>query len=231
MYKRVLLKISGEALAGENKHGIDPISIGNICDRIKILHDKGIEIGVVVGGGNFWRGRDDHDMERTTSDYIGMLSTVMNSLAVRDALEKRGVEAVVLTAIQMNVVAESYTKRNTEKYLKEGKVVIFSAGTGHPYFSTDTCAALRACEMNAEVILVAKTIDGIYSADPKIDKDAVKYDTITYSEVLKKNLQAMDSASTAICMENNIPLVVFSIFEPDNIVKAAEGKNIGTLVK
>lgn len=231
MYKRVLLKISGEALAGENKHGIDPISIGNICDRIKILQDKGIEIGVVVGGGNFWRGRDDHDMERTTSDYIGMLSTVMNSLAVRDALEKRGVEAVVLTAIQMNVVAESYTKRNTEKYLKEGKVVIFSAGTGHPYFSTDTCAALRACEMNAEVILVAKTIDGVYSADPKIDKDAVKYDTITYSEVLKKNLQAMDSASTAICMENNIPLVVFSIFEPDNIVKAAEGKNIGTLVK
>lgn len=231
MYKRVLLKISGEALAGENKHGIDPISIGNICDRIKILHDKGIEIGVVVGGGNFWRGRDDHDMERTTSDYIGMLSTVMNSLAVRDALEKRGVEAVVLTAIQMNVVAESYTKRNTEKYLKEGKVVIFSAGTGHPYFSTDTCAALRACEMNAEVILVAKTIDGVYSADPKIDKDAVKYDTITYSEVLKKNLQAMDSSSTAICMENNIPLVVFSIFEPDNIVKAAEGKNIGTLVK
>lgn len=231
MYKRVLLKISGEALAGENKHGIDPISIGNICDRIKILHDKGIEIGVVVGGGNFWRGRDDHDMERTTSDYIGMLSTVMNSLAVRDALEKRGVEAVVLTAIQMNVVAESYTKRNTEKYLKEGKVVIFSAGTGHPYFSTDTCAALRACEMNAEVILVAKTIDGVYSADPKIDKDAVKYDAITYSEVLKKNLQAMDSASTAICMENNIPLVVFSIFEPDNIVKAAEGKNIGTLVK
>lgn len=231
MYKRVLLKISGEALAGENKHGIDPISIGNICDRIKILHDKGIEIGVVVGGGNFWRGRDDHDMERTTSDYIGMLSTVMNSLAVRDALEKKGVEAVVLTAIQMNVVAESYTKRNTEKYLKEGKVVIFSAGTGHPYFSTDTCAALRACEMNAEVILVAKTIDGVYSADPKIDKDAVKYDTITYSEVLKKNLQAMDSASTAICMENNIPLVVFSIFEPDNIVKAAEGKNIGTLVK
>lgn len=231
MYKRVLLKISGEALAGENKHGIDPISIGNICDRIKILHDKGIEIGVVVGGGNFWRGRDDHDMERTTSDYIGMLSTVMNSLAVRDALEKRGIEAVVLTAIQMNVVAESYTKRNTEKYLKEGKVVIFSAGTGHPYFSTDTCAALRACEMNAEVILVAKTIDGVYSADPKIDKDAVKYDTITYSEVLKKNLQAMDSASTAICMENNIPLVVFSIFEPDNIVKAAEGKNIGTLVK
>lgn len=231
MYKRVLLKISGEALAGENKHGIDSISIGNICDRIKILHDKGIEIGVVVGGGNFWRGRDDHDMERTTSDYIGMLSTVMNSLAVRDALEKRGVEAVVLTAIQMNVVVESYTKRNTEKYLKEGKVVIFSAGTGHPYFSTDTCAALRACEMNAEVILVAKTIDGVYSADPKIDKDAVKYDTITYSEVLKKNLQAMDSASTAICMENNIPLVVFSIFEPDNIVKAAEGKNIGTLVK
>lgn len=231
MYKRVLLKISGEALAGENKHGIDPISIGNICDRIKILHDKGIEIGVVVGGGNFWRGRDDHDMERTTSDYIGMLSTVMNSLAVRDALEKRGVEAVVLTAIQMNVVAEGYTKRNTEKYLKEGKVVIFSAGTGHPYFSTDTCAALRACEMNAEVILVAKTIDGVYSADPKIDKDAVKYDTITYSEILKKNLQAMDSASTAICMENNIPLVVFSIFEPDNIVKAAEGKNIGTLVK
>lgn len=231
MYKRVLLKISGEALAGENKHGIDSISIGNICDRIKILHDKGIEIGVVVGGGNFWRGRDDHDMERTTSDYIGMLSTVMNSLAVRDALEKRGVEAVVLTAIQMNVVAESYTKRNTEKYLKEGKVVIFSAGTGHPYFSTDTCAALRACEMNAEVILVAKTIDGVYSADPKIDKDAVKYDTITYSEILKKNLQAMDSASTAICMENNIPLVVFSIFEPDNIVKAAEGKNIGTLVK
>lgn len=231
MYKRVLLKISGEALAGENKHGIDPISIGNICDRIKILHDKEIEIGVVVGGGNFWRGRDDHDMERTTSDYIGMLSTVMNSLAVRDALEKRGVEAVVLTAIQMNVVAESYTKRNTEKYLKEGKVVIFSAGTGHPYFSTDTCAALRAAEMRAEAILVAKTVDGIYSADPKIDKNAVKYDTITYNEVLSKNLQAMDSASTALCMENNIPLIVFSIYDPDNMVKAAEGEKIGTLIK
>lgn len=231
MYKRVLLKISGEALSGDKKTNIDPDSVGKICDRIKVLHEKDIEIGIVVGGGNFWRGRDNHDMERTTSDYIGMLATVMNSLAVRDALEKRGVETVVLAAIEMNEIAEKYTKRNMEKYLKEGKVVIFSAGTGHPYFSTDTCAALRACEMNAEVILVAKTIDGVYSADPKKDKDAKKYDTISYNEVLSKNLQAMDLASTVLCMENNIPLVVFSIFEPDNIVKAAEGETIGTLVK
>ena len=231
MYKRVLLKISGEAISGDDKTGINSKAVGEICDRIKVIHEKGIELGIVVGGGNFWRGRDSHDMERTTSDYIGMLATVMNSLAVRDALEKRGVKAVVQTALEMNTIAESYTRRNSEQYLKEGKVVIFSAGTGHPYFSTDTCAALRAAEMRAEAILVAKTVDGIYSADPKIDKNAVKYDTITYNEVLSKNLQAMDSASTALCMENNIPLIVFSIYDPDNMVKAAEGEKIGTLIK
>lgn len=231
MYKRILLKISGEALAGEKKTGINSEVVGEICDRIKKISEKGIELGVVVGGGNFWRGRDSHDIERTTSDYIGMLATVMNSLAVRDELEARGVPAVVLTALEMNTVAESYTRRKSEEYLKQGKVVIFSAGTGHPYFSTDTCAALRAAEMKAEAILVAKTIDGVYSADPKLDETAVKYDTISYNEVLSKNLKAMDSASTALCMENNIPLVVFSIYDPDNIVRAAEGEKIGTLVK
>ncbi|MCI8965718.1 MAG: UMP kinase [Clostridia bacterium] len=231
MYKRILLKISGEALAGENKVGINSKAVGEICDRIKVVSEKKIELAIVVGGGNFWRGRDGHEMDRVTSDYIGMLATVMNALAVKDALESRGVCAVVETAIDMNTIAESYTKRNSEKYLKEGKVVIFAAGTGHPYFSTDTCAALRAVEINAEAILVAKTIDGIYSADPKIDSSAVKYDNISYEDILKKNLKAMDSTSTAICMENNMPLVVFSIFEPDNIIKVVNGENIGTIVK
>lgn len=231
MYKRILLKISGEALAGEKKTGINSEAVGEICDRIKKISEKGIELGVVVGGGNFWRGRDSHDIERTTSDYIGMMATVMNALAVRDSLETRGVDAVVLSALEMNTIAESYTKRKMEEYLKQGKVVIFSAGTGHPCFSTDTCAALRAAEMNAEAILVAKTIDGVYSADPKVDSTAIKYDTISYDEVLNKNLRVMDLASTVICKENNIPLVVFSIYDRDNIVKAAEGETIGTLVK
>lgn len=231
MYKRVLLKISGEALAGETKTGIDSKVVGEIADKIKIVVDKGIQVGIVVGGGNFWRGRDGHEMERTTSDYMGMLATVINGLALQDALKMRGVDAIVQTSIEMNVIAEPYTRRNSEKYLNQGRVVIFSAGTGHPYFSTDTCAALRAIEMKADAILVAKTIDGIYSADPKKDKDAIKYDEISYNEILSKNLQAMDSASTALCMENNMPLVVFSIYDPENIVKAANGERIGTIVK
>ena len=231
MYKRILLKISGEALAGEEKSGIDPKVVGEIADRIKEVVLKGIQVGIVVGGGNFWRGRDGHEMERTTSDYMGMLATVINGLAFQDALKSRGVEAVVQTSIEMNVVAEPYTRRNSEKYLSEGKVVIFAAGTGHPYFSTDTCAALRAVEMKADAILVAKTVDGIYSADPKIDPNAIKYDEISYNEILSKNLQAMDTASTALCMENNMPLVVFSIYDTENIVRAANGENIGTTVK
>ena len=230
-YKRVLLKLSGEALAGEKKNGIDPDVIGDICDKIKIVKQMGVEVAIVVGGGNFWRGKYGTQMERTTSDYMGMLATVMNSLAIKDALEGKGVKAVVETSITMVQIAEPYTKRETERHFEEGAVVIFGGGTGSPFFSTDTTAALRAAEIGADIILVAKTIDGVYSADPKIDPNAVKYTEITYDEVLSKDLKVMDASSIAICRDNNIPLSVFALQDPENIVRAANGENIGTIVK
>ena len=230
-YKRILLKLSGEALAGDSKKGIDPNVIGKICDEIKKVKQLGVEIAIVVGGGNFWRGRNGKEMERTTSDYMGMLATVMNGLALQDALEARGMYTRVQTAIEMRQIAEPYIKRKALKQLERGRIVIFSCGTGNPYFTTDTTAALRAAEIEADVILVAKTIDGVYSADPKVDPNAIKYDKITYLDILNKNLKVMDSTATSLCRDNNIPLLVFGINEPENILKAVMGEKIGTLVE
>ena len=231
MYKRVLLKLSGEAMAGDNKTGINPGVVDSITEKVVKLVNMGIQVGIVTGGGNFWRGKNGYKMESTTSDYMGMLATVLNSLAMKDALVSKGIKAVVETAISMVQIAETYTKRDTERHFEEGAVVIFGGGTGHPFFSTDTTAALRAAEMRADVILVAKTIDGVYSADPKVDPNAIKYTEITYDEVLSKNLKVMDASSIAICRDNNIPLSVFSLHDTENIVRAANGENIGTIVK
>jgi len=230
-YKSVLLKLSGEALAGDKKTGIDADTIGKICDEVKNIVDLGVKVSIVVGGGNFWRGRYGHQMERTTSDYMGMLATAINALGLQDALEARGVHTRVQTAIEMREIAEPYIKRKAQKHLQKGRVVIFACGTGSPFFSTDTGAALRAAEMDAEVIMLAKTIDGVYSADPKIDKNAVKYDEITYLDILNKDLKVMDSTATSLCKDNNIPLVVFGIDEPENIVKIIKGERIGTIVR
>ena len=230
-YKRVLLKLSGEALAGEKKNGIDPDVIGDICDKIKIVKQMGVEVAIVVGGGNFWRGKYGTQMERTTSDYMGMLATVMNGLALQDALEARGMYTRVQTAIEMRQIAEPYIKRKALKHLEKGRIVIFSCGTRNPYFTTDTTAALRAAEIEADVILVAKTIDAVYSADPKIDKNAIRYDRITYLDILNKDLKVMDSTATSLCRDNKIPLIVFGINDPENIVKAVKGEKIGTLVE
>ena len=230
-YKRILLKLSGEALAGERKNGIDAETLGNICDKIKEIVDMGVEVSIVVGGGNFWRGRYGHEMERTTSDYMGMLATTINGLALQDALEARGIKTRLQTAIEMRQIAEPYIKRKAAKHLANGRVVIFTCGTGNPYFTTDTGAALRAAETNSEVILLAKTIDGVYSADPKEDKNAVKYDEISYLDILNKDLKVMDSTATSLCRDNKIPLVVFGIDDPENIVRIIKGEKIGTLVK
>lgn len=230
-YKRVLLKLSGEALAGDQKTGINAETVGKICDQIKILIEIGVEVSIVVGGGNFWRGSYGLNMERTTSDYMGMLATAMNGLALQDALESRGIYTRLQTAIEMREIAEPYIKRKALKHLNKKRVVIFSCGTGNPYFTTDTAAALRAAETEADIILLGKTIDGVYSADPKIDKNAAKYDEITYLDVLNKDLKVMDSTATALCKDNNIPIMVFGIAEPENMVKAVMGENVGTLVK
>lgn len=230
-YKRVLLKLSGEALAGDQKTGINPDVIGKICDQIKILVDMGVEVSIVVGGGNFWRGRYGLNMERTTSDYMGMLATAMNGLALQDSLEARGLYTRLQTAIEMREIAEPYIKRKALKHLDRNRVVIFACGTGSPYFTTDTAAALRAAETEADVILLAKTIDGVYSADPKLDPTATKYDKISYLDVLNKDLKVMDSTATALCKDNNIPILVFAIAQPENMVKAVKGENVGTIVE
>lgn len=230
-YKRVLLKLSGEALAGTQKTGINAETLGKICDKIKKIVEMGVQVSIVVGGGNFWRGRDGHEMERTTSDYMGMLATTINALGLQDALESRGIYTRVQTAIEMREIAEPYIKRKAAKHLEKGRVVIFACGTGNPYFSTDTGAALRAAETDSEVILLAKTIDGVYSADPKLDKNAVKYDEITYLDILNKDLKVMDSTATSLCRDNKIPLIVFGIDDPENIVRIIKGEKIGTIVK
>ncbi len=230
-YKRILLKLSGEALAGDKKVGIDADVIGKICDKVKVIVDMGVEVSIVVGGGNFWRGKYGHQMERTTSDYMGMLATTINGLALQDALEARQIYTRLQTAIEMREIAEPYIKRKAIKHLEKGRVVIFSSGTGSPYFSTDTAAALRAAETDSEVILLAKTIDGVYSADPKEDKTAIKYDEITYLDILNKDLKVMDSTATSLCKDNNIPLIVFGIDDPENIVRIIKGEKIGTIVR
>ena len=230
-YKRVLLKLSGEAIGGKEGKGVDAEVLGKICDKIKDMVDLGVQVAIVVGGGNFWRGRYGHQMERTTSDYMGMLATAMNGLALQDSLEARGLKTRLQTAIEMRQIAEPYIKRKTFKHLERGRVVIFACGTGNPFFTTDTAAALRAAEMEAEVILLAKTIDGVYSADPKEDPNAVKFEEITYLDILNKNLRVLDSTATSLCMDNNIPLIVFAIEDPENMVRIVKGEKIGTIVK
>ena len=230
-YKRVLLKLSGEVLAGEKKHGVDVETVGKLCDKIKEIVELGVQVGIVVGGWNFWRGRNGHQMERTTADYMGVLATAMNGLALQDALEARGVYSRVQTAIEMREIAEPFIQRKAMKHLEKGRVVIFAGGTGHPFFTTDTAAALRAAEISADVLLLGKSIDGVYSADPKLNPNAVKYDEITYIDVLKEDLKVMDSTATAMCRDNQIPLLVFGIDDPENIVRAVKGEKIGTVVK
>ena len=230
-YKRILLKLSGEALSGDKKTGIDVAVLGKICDQIKEVIKLGVQVSIVIGGGNFWRGRFGPEMERTTSDYMGMLATAINGLALQDALEARGIYTRLQTAIEMREIAEPYIKRKALKHLDKGRIVIFACGTGNPYFTTDSAAALRAAEMDADVILVGKTIDGVYSADPKIDKNATKYDEISYLDILDKDLKVMDSTATSLCRDNNIPLIVFGIAEPDNMIKIVKGEKVGTIVK
>ncbi|MBQ8194611.1 MAG: UMP kinase [Oscillospiraceae bacterium] len=229
-YKRVLLKLSGEALAGDNKIGLDIPTIENICASIKKCVDAGCEIGIVVGGGNFWRGRSSPSMDRARADHIGMLATAMNALAVADILESLGCVVRVQTAITMQQVAEPFILGKAIRHLEKGRVVIFGCGTGNPFFSTDSAAALRAAELGVDMLLKATMVDGIYDKDPKKFPDAVKYDVITHHDILVKKLQVMDSAAAAICTENNIPIIVFDLNRPDNILDAVMGEPVGTLV-
>ena len=230
-YKRVLLKISGEALAGEASRGLDFDVIGGVCDVIKRCVQLGVQVGIVVGGGNFWRGRSSGKMDRTRADHMGMLATCINALAVADCLEQRGVAVRVQTAIAMNQIAEPYIRSKAIRHLEKGRVVIFACGTGNPFFSTDTGAVLRAAEINADAILLAKNIDGVYSADPAKDPTAVRYDEISYDEVLAKHLAVMDSTATSLSMDNHIPVQVFALKDPENILRVVMGEKIGTIVK
>ncbi|MFN3365648.1 MAG: UMP kinase [Exiguobacterium mexicanum] len=232
-YKRIVLKLSGEALAGDQGYGIDPAIVNSISGQIKELVAMGVEVAVVVGAGNIWRGKTGSElgMDRANADYMGMLATVLNSLALQDSLETNGVQTRVQTSIEMRQVAEPYIRRRAMRHLEKGRVVIFAAGTGNPYFSTDTTAALRAAEIEADVILMGKNnVDGVYSADPKLVPDAVKYDTLTYLDVLTDGLQVMDSTATSLCMDNHIPLIVFSLLEEGNIKRVVLGEHIGTVV-
>ncbi len=229
-YKRVMLKVSGEALAGTKGQGIDQSILADISDKIKQAYDMGVQIGIVVGGGNFWRGRSSTGMDRTTADHMGMLATVINALALQDALEERSIPTRVQTALEMPRIAETYIRRRAIRHFEKNRVVIFACGTGNPYFSTDTAAVLRAAEIEAEVILLAKNVDAVYDSDPKINPNAVKYDKISFMEVLNKQLGVMDSTATSLCMDNNIPLLVFSIKQPENIIRVLNGENVGTFV-
>ena len=232
VYKRVLIKISGEALAGEHKSGLDFGVISSVCEAVKKCLALGVEVGIVIGGGNFWRGVKDGSgkIERTRADHMGMLATVMNCLAVADVMEQHGIDVRVQTAIEMRAIAEPYIRLRAMRHLSKGRVVLFGAGTGNPYFSTDTAAVLRAAEIEADAILLAKNIDGVYSADPRVDHDAVKYDAITYDEVLAQHLAVMDTTATSLSMDNSIPVIVFKLKDPENIVRAVLGEKIGTVV-
>lgn len=230
-YKRVLLKISGEALAGEDKFGLNEEMLKKVALQIKEVRDMGVQVAVVVGGGNFWRGRTSKNMDRATADYIGMLATVMNAMAMQDACEAEGIPTRVQTAIEMREVAEPYVRRKAMSHLEKGRVVIFGSGTGNPFFSTDTTAALRAAEIDAEVILLAKKVDAVYSADPEIDPKAVKYDELTHQEVLEKGLGVMDSTAASLCRDNHIDIHVFGIAQEGNVMRAVCGEKIGTIIK
>ena len=246
-FKRILLKVSGEALAGEasrgldfdvigsvcDSRGLDFDVIGSVCDVIKKCVATGVQVGIVVGGGNFWRGlKDGGDrMERTRADHMGMLATTINALAVADVLEQKGVDVRVQTAIEMRAIAEPYIRSRAIRHMEKGRVVIFGCGTGNPFFSTDTAAVLRAAEIDADAILLAKNIDGVYSADPRKDPTAVKYDTITYDDVLAQHLEVMDSTATSLSMDNKIPVILFALKDPENILRVVMGEKIGTIVK
>ena len=232
-YKRVLLKISGEALAGDKHRGLDFDVVNSVCRVIKKCVDEGVQMGLVIGGGNFWRGvKDGADkMQRSHGDAMGMLATVMNAIAVADALGKHGLDARVLSAVEMNKFCEYFTRDIADRYLNEGKVVLFAAGTGNPYFSTDTGAVLRGVEIEADAILMAKNVDGIYSADPSIDPAAVKFDTLTYDEVLARHLKATDTTAMTLAMDNHMTLVCFALKDPENIIRVVHGEPVGTIVK
>ena len=230
-YKRILLKLSGEALAGDQHFGLNEAVIGKVVDQLVSIHDMGVEIALVIGGGNFWRGRQGTNMERVTADHMGMLATVMNSLAMMDAIEQRGIPTRVQTALNMISVAEPYVLRKTIRHLEKGRVVILACGTGNPYCSTDTAAAQRACEINADVLLMAKNIDGVYDSDPKLNPDAKKYDTLSYVDIISKGLKAMDSTAATMCMDNEIPVLCFGLDEENSIIRAVCGESDGTLIQ
>ena len=232
-YRRVLLKISGEALAGDKHFGLDFGVIGQVTDVIKECVEAGVQMGIVIGGGNFWRGVKNGEgyIERTRADHMGMLATAMNCMAVADVLEQKGVDVRIQTALEIKEVAEPYIRARAIRHLEKGRVVIFGCGIGSPFFSTDTAAVLRAAEIEADAILLAKNIDGVYSADPKVDPKAVKYDTITYDDVLAQHLQVMDSTATSLSMDNKIPVLLFALKDPQNIIRAVMGEKIGTIVK
>lgn len=230
VYKRILLKLSGEVLAGPDGKGINFDTVNKICKAVKETADLGVEIGLVVGGGNFWRGRSSGEMDRTRADHMGMLATTMNSLALCDTLEQMGADVRVQTAIAMQQIAEPYIRNRAVRHLEKGRIVIFGCGTGNPFFSTDTAAALRAAEINADVIFKATNVDGVYDKDPNKFSDAVKYDKLSHSEILAKGLNVMDSTAASLCRDNKIDILVFNLNDPDNIVKAIQGETIGTLV-
>ncbi len=230
-YKRVLLKLSGEALSGDTGFGLNFNTLETVCKDVKKCADMGVEIAIVVGGGNFWRGRSSGNMDRTRADHMGMLATTINALALADTLEQEGCAVRVQTAIAMNQIAEPYIRNRAVRHLEKKRIVIFGCGTGNPFFSTDTAAALRAAEIDADIIFKASMVDGVYDSDPKKNPNAVRYDRLSFSEVLNKGLQVMDSTAASICRDNHIPLLVFNMEDPDNIVRAVRGDSIGTLVE
>ncbi len=230
-YKRILLKLSGEAMAGEQGFGLDFDTVLSVCAAVKECADMGVQVAVVVGGGNFWRGRSSGKMDRTRADHMGMLATTINSLGLADALEQLGCDVRVQTAIAMNQIAEPYIRNRAVRHLEKGRVVIFGCGTGNPFFSTDTAAALRAAEIEADIIFKASMVDGVYDSDPKKNPNAVKYDELTYMQVLEQDLKVMDSTAATLCRDNRLPLLVFNLNDPKNIVRAVCGENIGTLVR
>lgn len=229
-YSRVLLKLSGEALAGDQHFGLNSDVILNICKYVKICADMGVQIGIVVGGGNFWRGRSSEGMDRTTADHIGMLATQMNALAVADGLKQLGAKVRVMSAVQMGPICETYSRNEAVRLLEDGNIVVFGCGTGNPFCSTDSAASLRAVEINANVMLKATMVDGVYDSDPKTNPNAVKYDTLSFDEVLAKNLKVMDSSAASMCRENKMSILVFNLEQPENMVKVMQGENVGTVV-
>ncbi len=231
-YKRVIMKISGEALCSKQKRPLDFDIIGNITDQIISVANEGVEIGIIVGGGNIWRGaRVREKMDRATADYMGMLATVINALALQDSLEEKGLQTRVQTAIEMRQIAEPYIRRKAVKHMEKGRVVIFACGTGNPYFSTDTAAALRAAEMEVELIMLAKNVDAVYDSDPKLNPEAKRYDSLTYLDVLNNGLNVMDNTAITLCMDNAIPIIVFGVGEPNSIVRVVNGEKIGTIIR